>query len=102
MQLGSRRISRIQIAMAAVSLLTGILLATSADLATGTQVTASATVRQSCSVSVNEGLATVRSNLNWELVVIDSDNSTRVIQGGPTNGQTVELEPGDRVELITQ
>ncbi|MBU4556497.1 MAG: hypothetical protein KJ747_06475 [Actinobacteria bacterium] len=102
MQLGGRHISRIRIAVVAVSLLTGIMLATGADLATGAQVTASATVRQSCSVSVNEGQATVRSNLRWELVVIDSDGASRLIQGGPTNGQTVELESGDRVELITQ
>lgn len=102
MRLEGRYIPRITMAMVAVSLLAGMLFAISPDLATGAQVTASATVRQSCSVSVNEGQATVRSNLHWGLVVIDSDGASRVIKGGPTNGQTVELEVGDRVELITQ
>jgi len=102
MRRNSARTKRLRIALAIVSLLTGVTLAVSSNLAVGDEVTIAATVNQNCSVSVDDGFAVVRSNVPWEVAVTDSTGQAHSIGGGATNGQRIELAPGSRVEMITQ
>lgn len=93
---------RLRIALAMVCVLTGVTLAVSSNLAVGAEVTARATVNRHCSVSVDEGFAVVRSNVPWEVAVTTDAGQTLVVRGGATNGERIELEPGARVEMVTQ
>lgn len=88
--------------LAVISTLVGVSLFANSDLATGAEVRAQVGVRQHCSISINEGFATVRSNVTWEVAFSASDGTTEIVRGGPTNGQRIAIPEGSRVEMVAR
>jgi len=92
--------TKCSLSLALVSAFVGISLSVTPNLATGAETCVRASVRQHCSVSIDNGIATVRSNVPWEVGFSASDGATDIVRGGPTDGQRIAIPAGSRVEMV--